>query len=175
MPPPEWIRFAAVLDSDQGVVQPLPAIVEGEGPAFVGVGDLLDPGDHGCRAACRRSLQIVEFLDEVHSGETQPRPTTAAAAAALVLSLFAPRGTAAATAALSGIPVHVFTVNDYLARRDSEWMGPLYEFHGLTVDCIDKHQPNSADRRKAYNCDITFGTNNEFGFDYLRDNMSLNP
>jgi preprotein translocase subunit SecA len=71
--------------------------------------------------------------------------------------------------------VHIVTVNDYLSKRDSEWMGPIYEFHGLTVDCIDKHQPNSADRRKAYNADITFGTNNEFGFDYLRDNMAINP
>ena len=73
--------------------------------------------------------------------------------------------------ALAGKGVHVVTVNDYLSKRDSEWMGPLYMFHGLSVDCIDKHQPNSEARRKAYNCDITFGTNNEFGFDYLRDNM----
>lgn len=77
--------------------------------------------------------------------------------------------------ALSGLGVHLVTVNDYLARRDSEWMGPLYEFHGLSVDCIDKHQPNSEARRNAYLADITFGTNNEFGFDYLRDNMSLAP
>ncbi|MFP4556675.1 MAG: preprotein translocase subunit SecA [Bacteroidales bacterium] len=77
--------------------------------------------------------------------------------------------------ALAGMGVHIVTVNDYLARRDSEWMGPLYEFHGLSVDCIDKHQPNSEDRRKAYLSDITFGTNNEFGFDYLRDNMSISP
>jgi preprotein translocase subunit SecA len=74
--------------------------------------------------------------------------------------------------ALSGKGVHVVTVNDYLAKRDSEWMGPLYQFHGLKVDCIDKHKPNSPERRKAYLADITFGTNNEFGFDYLRDNMS---
>ncbi len=71
--------------------------------------------------------------------------------------------------------VHVVTVNDYLAKRDSEWMGPLYMFHGLTVDCIDKYRPNSDERRKAYACDITFGTNNEFGFDYLRDNMATSP
>ena len=77
--------------------------------------------------------------------------------------------------ALVGRGVHIVTVNDYLSKRDSEWMGPMYEFHGLTVDCIDKHQPNSADRRKAYYADITFGTNNEFGFDYLRDNMAINP
>ncbi len=77
--------------------------------------------------------------------------------------------------ALASRGVHVVTVNDYLARRDSEWMGPIFEFHGLTVDCIDKHQPNSEDRRRAYNCDITYGTNNEFGFDYLRDNMSRTP
>ncbi len=77
--------------------------------------------------------------------------------------------------ALAGRGVHIVTVNDYLSKRDSEWMGPIYEFHGLTVDCIDKHQPNSADRRKAYLADITFGTNNEFGFDYLRDNMAINP
>lgn len=77
--------------------------------------------------------------------------------------------------ALSGKGVHVVTVNDYLAKRDSEWMGPIYQFHGLTVDCIDKHQPNSEARRKAYESDITFGTNNEFGFDYLRDNMSIEP
>ncbi len=77
--------------------------------------------------------------------------------------------------ALSGRGVHVVTVNDYLARRDAEWMGPLYEFHGLSVDCIDKHQPNSEERRKAYMADVTFGTNNEFGFDYLRDNMAINP
>ena len=75
--------------------------------------------------------------------------------------------------ALAGKGVHVVTVNDYLSKRDSEWMGPLYMFHGLSVDCIDKHQPNSDARRKAYNCDITFGTNNEFGFDYLRDNMAI--
>ncbi len=74
--------------------------------------------------------------------------------------------------ALTGEGVHVVTVNDYLAKRDSEWMGPLYQFHGLTVDCIDKTEPNSEERRKAYQCDITFGTNNEFGFDYLRDNMA---
>ncbi len=77
--------------------------------------------------------------------------------------------------ALAGKGVHVVTVNDYLARRDSEWMGPIYEFHGLSVDCIDKHQPNSEARRRAYNCDITYGTNNEFGFDYLRDNMAIAP
>ncbi len=76
---------------------------------------------------------------------------------------------------LSGRGVHVVTVNDYLAKRDSEWMGPLYMFHGSTVDCIDKHQPNTPRRRKAYECDITFGTNNEFGFDYLRDNMAVRP
>ncbi len=73
---------------------------------------------------------------------------------------------------LAGRGVHIVTVNDYLAKRDSEWMGPLYEFHGLRVDCIDKHEPNGAARRQAYLADITFGTNNEFGFDYLRDNMS---
>ena len=77
--------------------------------------------------------------------------------------------------ALTGNGVHMVTVNDYLAKRDSEWMGPLYMFNGLSVDCIDKHQPNSEARRKAYQVDITFGTNNEFGFDYLRDNMALNP
>ena len=77
--------------------------------------------------------------------------------------------------ALTGRGVHVVTVNDYLAKRDSEWMGPLYMFHGLSVDCIDKHEPNSEARRKAYASDITFGTNNEFGFDYLRDNMALSP
>ncbi len=77
--------------------------------------------------------------------------------------------------ALSRNGVHVVTVNDYLAKRDSEWMGPLYMFHGLSVDCIDKHQPNSEARRKAYQADITFGTNNEFGFDYLRDNMAMAP
>ncbi len=77
--------------------------------------------------------------------------------------------------ALTGNGVHVVTVNDYLAKRDSEWMGPLYMFHGLSVDCIDKHRPNSDNRRQAYNADITFGTNNEFGFDYLRDNMATNP
>ena len=77
--------------------------------------------------------------------------------------------------ALTGRGVHVVTVNDYLAKRDSEWMGPIYMFHGLSVDCIDKHEPNSEARRIAYMADITFGTNNEFGFDYLRDNMALNP
>ena len=77
--------------------------------------------------------------------------------------------------ALTGNGVHVVTVNDYLAKRDSEWMGPLYMFHGLSVDCIDKHQPNSEQRRRAYQADITFGTNNEFGFDYLRDNMATAP
>lgn len=77
--------------------------------------------------------------------------------------------------ALTGNGVHVVTVNDYLAKRDSEWMGPLYEFNGLSVDCIDKHRPNSPERRKAYLADITFGTNNEFGFDYLRDNMAVSP
>ena len=76
--------------------------------------------------------------------------------------------------ALAGKGVHVVTVNDYLSKRDSEWMGPLYMFHGLSVDCIDKHEPNSEARKRAYNCDITFGTNNEFGFDYLRDNMAVN-
>lgn len=77
--------------------------------------------------------------------------------------------------ALTGNGVHVVTVNDYLSKRDSEWMGPLYMFHGLSVDCIDKHQPNSDSRRQAYLADITFGTNNEFGFDYLRDNMAISP
>ena len=76
---------------------------------------------------------------------------------------------------LSRKGVHVVTVNDYLSKRDSEWMGPLYMFHGSTVDCIDKHQPNTPQRRRAYECDITFGTNNEFGFDYLRDNMAMSP
>ena len=77
--------------------------------------------------------------------------------------------------ALSGKGVHIVTVNDYLAKRDSEWMGPMYQFHGLTVDCIDKHQPNSAERKQAYLSDVIFGTNNEFGFDYLRDNMAGSP
>ncbi|MBQ9533298.1 MAG: preprotein translocase subunit SecA [Prevotella sp.] len=77
--------------------------------------------------------------------------------------------------ALTGNGVHVVTVNDYLAKRDSEWMGPLYMFNGLSVDCIDKHRPNSPERRRAYEADITFGTNNEFGFDYLRDNMAISP
>jgi preprotein translocase subunit SecA len=77
--------------------------------------------------------------------------------------------------ALAGRGVHIVTVNDYLSKRDSEWMGPIFEFHGLTVDCIDKHQPNSESRRKAYLADITYGTNNEFGFDYLRDNMAISP
>ena len=77
--------------------------------------------------------------------------------------------------ALAEQGVHIVTVNDYLARRDSEWMGPLYEFHGLSVDCIDKHEPNSEERRAAYQSDIIFGTNNEFGFDYLRDNMTRSP
>jgi len=77
--------------------------------------------------------------------------------------------------ALAGRGVHIVTVNDYLAKRDSEWMGPIYEFHGLSIDCIDRYQPNSTERRKAYQCDITYGTNNEFGFDYLRDNMAINP
>ena len=76
---------------------------------------------------------------------------------------------------LTGNGVHVVTVNDYLAKRDSEWMGPLYMFHGMTVACIDKTEPNSPERRAAYNCDITFGTNSEFGFDYLRDNMAMRP
>jgi preprotein translocase subunit SecA len=77
--------------------------------------------------------------------------------------------------ALAGRGVHVVTVNDYLSKRDSEWMGPIFEFHGLSIDCIDKHRPNSDGRRKAYYSDITYGTNNEFGFDYLRDNMAINP
>ena len=77
--------------------------------------------------------------------------------------------------ALTGNGVHVVTVNDYLSKRDSEWMGPLYMFHGISVDCIDKHRPHSEERRRAYNADITFGTNNEFGFDYLRDNMASAP
>ncbi len=77
--------------------------------------------------------------------------------------------------ALAGKGVHIVTVNDYLAKRDSEWMGPIYEFHGLSVDCIDKYQPNSPERRNAYMADVTFGTNNEFGFDYLRDNMAISP
>ncbi len=77
--------------------------------------------------------------------------------------------------AMTGRGVHMVTVNDYLAKRDAEWMGPIYEFHGLTVDCIDKHDPNSDARRKAYKADVTFGTNNEFGFDYLRDNMAISP
>jgi preprotein translocase subunit SecA len=76
---------------------------------------------------------------------------------------------------LPGRGVHIVTVNDYLAKRDSEWMGPIFQFHGLTVDCIDRHQPNSEQRRSAYMADITFGTNNEFGFDYLRDNMAISP
>ena len=71
--------------------------------------------------------------------------------------------------------VYMVTVNDYLSKRDAEWMGPLYMFHGLSVDCIDKHEPNSEARRRAYEADVTFGTNNEFGFDYLRDNMALSP
>lgn len=77
--------------------------------------------------------------------------------------------------ALPGRGVHVVTVNDYLAKRDSAWMAPIFEFHGLSVDCIDNHQPNSESRRKAYKSSITYGTNNEFGFDYLRDNMVNSP
>ena len=77
--------------------------------------------------------------------------------------------------ALPGKGVHLVTVNDYLAKRDAEWMGPLYQFHGLSIDCIDKYQPSSEDRRNAYLADITYGTNNEFGFDYLRDNMARRP
>ena len=77
--------------------------------------------------------------------------------------------------ALAGKGIHVITVNDYLARRDAEWMGPIYQFHGLTVDCIDNHQPHSPGRKATYAADITFGTNNEFGFDYLRDNMIGEP
>src|SRR5699024_7152369 len=77
--------------------------------------------------------------------------------------------------ALAGQGVHVVTVNDYLAKRDSEWNGPMFEFHGMSVDCIDKHQPNSPQRRKAYQSDVVYGTNNEFGFDYLRDNMTQSP
>ncbi len=77
--------------------------------------------------------------------------------------------------ALAKRGVHIVTVNDYLAKRDSEWMAPIFEFHGITVDCIDKHEPNSPERRKAYQADITYGTNNEFGFDYLRDNMARDP
>src|SRR5690625_6974915 len=77
--------------------------------------------------------------------------------------------------ALAGQGVHVVTVNDYLAKRDSEWNGPIFEFHGMSVDCIDKHQPNSPQRRKAYQSDVVYGTNNEFGFDYLRDNMTQSP
>ncbi|ELY2018856.1 preprotein translocase subunit SecA, partial [Flavobacterium psychrophilum] len=77
--------------------------------------------------------------------------------------------------ALTGNGVHLVTVNDYLAKRDSAWKAPLFEFHGLMVDCIDLHQPNSDARRKAYDADITYGTNNEFGFDYLRDNMAHSP
>ncbi len=77
--------------------------------------------------------------------------------------------------ALTGKGVHIVTVNDYLAKRDAKWMGPIFEFHGLTIDCIDLHSPNSEERRKAYRCDITYGTNNEFGFDYLRDNMAHSP
>src|SRR5690554_2353410 len=77
--------------------------------------------------------------------------------------------------ALAGNGVHLVTVNDYLARRDSAWMAPLFQFHGMTVDCIDYHRPNSEERRKAYLADITYGTNNEFGFDYLRDNMAHSP
>src|ERR1041384_122335 len=77
--------------------------------------------------------------------------------------------------ALANRGVHLVTVNDYLARRDSEWMAPLYQFHGLTIDCIDKHEPNSLARRNAYRADITYGTNNEFGFDYLRDNGAREP
>ena len=77
--------------------------------------------------------------------------------------------------ALSGLGVHLVTVNNYLAKRDSEWMGPIFQFHGLSVDCIDNHTPNSEERRRAYKADITYGTNNEFGFDYLRDNMARRP
>ena len=77
--------------------------------------------------------------------------------------------------ALTGKGVHLVTVNDYLAKRDSEWMAPICEFHGMSVDCIDKHKPNSDERRKAYRADVTYGTNNEFGFDYLRDNMATDP
>ncbi len=77
--------------------------------------------------------------------------------------------------ALAGRGVHVVTVNDYLAKRDAEWNAPLFQFHGLKIDCIDRHQPNSPERRQAYQADIIYGTNNEFGFDYLRDNMARSP
>ena len=77
--------------------------------------------------------------------------------------------------ALAGLGVHLVTVNNYLAKRDAEWMGPIFQFHGLSIDCIDNHQPNSDERKQAYLADITYGTNNEFGFDYLRDNMARRP
>ncbi|MDD2344899.1 MAG: preprotein translocase subunit SecA [Bacteroidales bacterium] len=114
---------------------------------------------------CHYDVQLIGGI-VLHSGKIAEMSTGEGKTLVATLSVY--------LNALTGKGVHIVTVNDYLARRDSEWMGPLYEFHGLKVDCIDKHDPNTDDRRKAYNADITFGTNNEFGFDYLRDNMARN-
>lgn len=114
---------------------------------------------------CHYDVQLIGGI-VLHSGKIAEMSTGEGKTLVATLSVY--------LNALPGKGVHIVTVNDYLARRDSEWMGPIYEFHGLKVDCIDKHEPNTDDRRKAYNADITFGTNNEFGFDYLRDNMARN-
>ncbi|MDD4576517.1 MAG: preprotein translocase subunit SecA, partial [Bacteroidales bacterium] len=114
---------------------------------------------------CHYDVQLIGGI-VLHSGKIAEMSTGEGKTLVATLSVY--------LNALSGKGVHIVTVNDYLARRDSEWMGPLYEFHGLKVDCIDKHEPNTDERRQAYNADITFGTNNEFGFDYLRDNMARN-
>ena len=115
---------------------------------------------------CHYDVQLIGGI-VLHSGKISEMGTGEGKTLVATLPVF--------LNALAGKGVHLVTVNDYLAKRDSEWMGPIYQFHGISVDCIDKHQPNSPERRKAYEADITFGTNNEFGFDYLRDNMAVSP
>jgi len=115
---------------------------------------------------CHYDVQLIGGI-VLHSGKISEMGTGEGKTLVATLPVF--------LNALAGKGVHLVTVNDYLAKRDSEWMGPIYQFHGISVDCIDKHQPNSPERRRAYEADITFGTNNEFGFDYLRDNMAVSP
>src|SRR5512144_1831534 len=132
------------------------------------VDDLLTEAFAAVREAARRTVRMRHFDVQMmggmvlHSGKIAEMATGEGKTLVATLPAY--------LNALPGKGTHVVTVNDYLAKRDSEWMGLLFQFHGLKVDCIDKHEPNSDDRRKAYLADVTYGTNNEFGFDYLRDN-----
>ena len=166
-------RFAA-NETIEVTATPLDRELAAQGKDFVSIeGDKAIYRNHWMAGGNERTWDMVHYDVQLiggvvlHQGKIAEMATGEGKTLVATLPVF--------LRSLSGRGVHVVTVNDYLSKRDSEWMGPLYMFHGSTVDCIDKHEPNTPARRAAYECDITFGTNNEFGFDYLRDNMAMSP